>query len=561
MGGRDKTREELAREVGALRRRVAELEAAESRDHPDEEAHQKTEQALRDSEGRLRAVVDHVVDAIVTIDEDGCVQSYNPAAERIFGYTPDEIVGQSISLLMPTPHTGKHSDYVASYLETGGPKIIGIGREVVGRRKDGTDFPMELAVSEFTLDGRRVFTGIIRDRTERKRLEQQLLQSQKMESIGLLAGGVAHDFNNQLGIILFDVDVLLNAQTDGNPLRDDLLRIRKAVLRSANLTRQLLLFSRRQPMSMGPINLNHHVSELQKMLDRIIGENISVDLDLGADLWLVNADAGNIDQVITNLALNARDAMPRGGGILGIRTENLVVDAKYCQQNPQAREGPCVRLTVSDTGRGMDEEARARLFEPFFTTKEADRGTGLGLAVVYGIVQSHEGWITVQSERDWGSRFEIYLPALAREAGTVSPGRERDTTESEGGGRERILLIEDEKELRERMAGALGLNSYSVRACGSAAEARQVFHEENGGFDLVLSDVVLPDGRGPELASRFLKEQPGLAVLMVTGHTGEQADWDHIREGDLSVLPKPFSVAQLLREVRQVLHRNPGGKS
>jgi CheY-like chemotaxis protein len=245
--------------------------------------------------------------------------------------------------------------------------------------------------------------------------------------------------------------------------------------------------------------------------------------------------------------------MPREGGILGIRTENVVVDPEYCQRNPQAREGPCVRLTASDTGKGMDEETKARLFEPFYTTKEADRGTGLGLAVVYGIVQSHEGWVTVESRPDWGSRFEIYLPALVSEAGAAGPSRERETGESGGGGRERILLVEDEAELRERMAGVLGHHSYSVRACGTAAEARQAFHREDGRFDLLLSDVVLPDGRGPELASGFLAEQPGLAVLMVTGHTGEAADWDYIRDADLSFLPKPFSVAQLLREVRQVL--------
>ena len=392
-----KTDKEIIRE---LRRRVAELEALEA-------DHKQAEKALRESEQRFRSVVDNVIYGIVTISEQGIVESFNQTAEQLFGYTAAEVIGQNLSMLMTEPHRLEHD-----YLKTGEKKIIDTGRETIGRHKNGTTFPMELALSEFHLGGCRLFTGIIRDITERRHLEAQLLQAQKMESIGQLAGGMAHDFNNQLGIILFDLELLLASPLPADaPLRDDLNKIRKVVVRSADLTRQLLLFSRRQPMSMQSISLNHQVEDLQRMLERLLGEPITVDLDLDRELWVVSADTSNMAQVVTNLAINARDAMPQGG-VLRMETKNIMVDQAYCRKFPQARPGPFVRLAVSDTGEGMDEGTRAHLFEPFFTTKEAGKGTGLGLAVVYGIVQAHEGWISVESQPDQGTRFEIYLPAL-----------------------------------------------------------------------------------------------------------------------------------------------------
>jgi PAS domain S-box-containing protein len=529
------------REIEALRQELADLRAKSS--EPEGESPQATAE-------RYQSVVDNVVHGIITIDEHGTIESFNPAAERIFGYAADEIIGQNVSTLMPEPFSSQHDGYLSHYLQTGQKKIIGIGREVEGRRRNGAIFPIELTVSEFRLGKHRMFTGIIRDRTSRKQLEAQLLQAQKMESIGQLAGGIAHDFNNQLGIILFDVDLLL-AGSDRHPeLRDDLLKIRKVVLRGANLARQLLLFGRRQQMEPQPTGLNHHVQELRKMLGRLLGERINIEMDLDDQLWRIDADHGNIDQVILNLAINGRDAMPDGGPLRFVTT-NVEIDTEYCRQHSQARPGRFARLRVIDAGIGMQEEVRMRIFEPFFTTKEEGKGTGLGLAVVYGIIQAHSGWIEVESRPDEGSCFSVYLPAREEEQ-TAAPAPLPTASVRRGNG-ERILLLEDEPELRERTSRVLTENGYEVRACGTVAEAGSAFRQAEGNFDLVISDVVLPDGRGPELVFQLLGTRPGLAVLLTTGYVDENLDWERIRREQLQVLTKPFTVIDLLDQVRTAL--------
>ncbi|MBT5324781.1 MAG: PAS domain S-box protein [Gemmatimonadetes bacterium] len=510
--------------------------------------------ALEQRVVELEAVVDNVIDGIITIDKRGHIQSFNRMAEGIFGYSAAEVIGQNVCLLMPDPYKSQHDAYMTSYLSSGEEKIIGIGREVLGQRKDGQVFPIDLAVGEFRLGERRLFTGLIRDITERKRLEAQLVQAQKMESVGRLAGGIAHDFNNQLGIILFDVDMILATMSEEDPLREDLAKIRKAVMRSANLTRQLLLFSRRQPMEMRPTNLNRQIAELQKMLGRLLGEDVEVLMDLSSNLSPVRADHGNIDQVLINLAINARDAMP-GGGELNIYTANVVVDEEYCKAHSDARPGPFVCLRVADTGTGMEEKVREQVFEPFFTTKEMGKGTGLGLAVVYGIVQAHEGWIAVQSEVGEGTEFEIFLPALVSQEEVGSSPEEVDFVLQDQGQRERILLVEDEDELRERMEKLLVRQGYQVEAHSTADEAREAFRHVGGNFDLVLSDVVLPDGRGNELVSEFRSQNPDLPVLLSTGYTDERLDLESLRRQGIPFLQKPFAVADLLEQVRRLLEK------
>ncbi|MFA6109094.1 MAG: PAS domain S-box protein [Candidatus Latescibacterota bacterium] len=537
MDDHQKSREELIEEIRTLRRRLV---VAENRSA-----------SLSASEERYRSVVDTVIDGVITVDDQGTIESFNPAAERIFGYRSAEVVGRNVSLLMPEPFAGRHREYMARYLETGEAHIIGIGREVEGLHRNRAVFPIELSVSQFRLGDRVMYTGIVRDITARKQLEAQLLQAQKMESIGQLAGGIAHDFNNQLGIILFDVDLLL-AGSDHHPeLRDDLLKIRKVVLRGANLARQLLLFSRRQQMEPRSIDLNHHVQELRKMLGRLLGERIVVELHLAEDLAATSADASNIDQVILNLALNSRDAMPEGG-TLTFATRNLVVDEEYRRRYSQARPGRFVCLEVGDTGCGMSEEVRLRIFEPFYTTKEEGKGTGLGLSVVYGIVQAHGGWIEVESRPGYGSRFLVHLPALERVRPERGPSEPVARAGQRGSG-ERILLLEDDPELRERTARALTEHGYAVTTTGTVAEANARFMEAEGGYALVLSDVLLPDGRGTELVFELLGAQPGLAALLVTGFIDEHPDWERVRRGRLPVLQKPFAVAELLDQVRRAL--------
>jgi len=370
--------------------------------------------------------------------------------------------------------------------------------------------------------------------------------------VGQLAGGVAHDFNNQLGIILFDVDLLLGELPEDGKIRETLLGIREVVLRASNLTRQLLLFSRRQPMGRQSIDLNDQVGDLQKMLRRVLGEDIAVDLDLAEGLWPVNADLGNIDQVLMNLSINARDAMSEGGR-LKVQTRNVMIDDAYCGRHIHARPGPFVRLAVADTGEGMAEEVRARVFEPFFTTKGTGKGTGLGLSVVYGIVQAHEGWIEVDSQLGSGSLFEIYLPALVSEIEAERMSLERTASEIGSDCTERILLLEDEADLRVRIGQMLIGKGYKVRTCCTIAEAREAFEQEGECLDLFLSDIILPDGRGSDLAHQFLGQRPDLAVLLITGYTDERTDWRSIEEAGFSVLQKPFGIEVLLARMREVL--------
>ena len=533
MRDQDKTKAQLIAELSALRQelKTPHLEVART--------------PAPNNEDRYRSVVDNVVDGIIAIDAKGSISSFNPAAERIFGYEAAQVVGQNVSMLMPEPYHQQHDGYLDSYLTTGVRKIIGIGREVVGRRRDGSVFPMDLAVSEFSLNGERMFTGIIRDISQRKELEAQLLQAQKMESIGQLAGGIAHDFNNQLGIILFDLDLLI-AETEGNTaLLHDLDKIRRVVLRAAELTRKLLLFSRRQQLEFRPLNLNQQVREMEKMLTRLLGAQIQIQMQLAEDLFTVQADPSTLDQVLINLALNARDAMPEGG-TLYLETCNIPTPPPA-----SPHPGPFACLSLRDTGTGMDEGVRRRIFEPFFTTK--DQGTGLGLAMVYGIIQSHRGWIAVGSSLGQGTRFDIFLPALQQAAPNHSP--DQIVAHKKRGQGERVLLVEDEAELRKRLAQALGDHNYAVQTAGSLADARRLWQQEH--FDLVISDVALPDGKGTELLFSLLGGRPGLRALLITGLLGHSVDWEQVQQAGFSVLHKPFAVEALLSQVRELLGKGP----
>ncbi len=531
-----KTKKQLIEELQALR---------QQRHHdPDQIGDAQTDL-------RYQSALENVADGIITIDERGHIDSFNRAAEKIFGYDAKEVVGRNISMLMPEPYQGEHDTYIGNYLRTAQAKIIGIGREATGRRKDGTDFPIDLAVSEFIHGEKRMFTGIVRDIAERKELEAQLVQAQKMESVGQLAGGVAHDFNNQLGIVLFDLDMML-AVREEEDLREELLKIRKVILRAANLTRQLLLFSRRQQIELQPINLNAQVHELQKMLDRLLGERIIVEMDLEEDLWTLNADSGNIDQIVLNLAINSRDAMPEGG-TLHLSTHNMEVHEDYCRHHSQARPGYFVRLQVSDTGTGMDEAVRRRVFEPFFTTKEVGKGTGLGLSVVYGIVEAHQGWIQLESTPGKGCTFSLFLPALVREPDATDAATDEASTVRYRGHGERILILEDEPDLRDRTLRVLSDQGYTVFACATLSEARTVFRRENGRFDLIISDVALPDGQGPEWLLELRRDHAQLPLIITTGFMGEQTDWERVQQERMPVLQKPFAVTDLLDQVQASL--------
>ena len=370
---------------------------------------QQRVQELAEAEERLRSVVNHVVDGIVTINEHGTVDSCNPAAEKIFGYSASEIIGQNVKMLMPEAIRSEHDGYLVHYLRSGEAKIIGFGREVVGRRKDGTTFPMDLAVSEFQLGQYRYFTGIIRDISERKRAESQFQQAQKMEVVGQLASRLAHDFNNLLAVILGCSELLGDDATLSEDGRELVEEIYKAVGEAAALIRQLLAFSRHHIIQPKVLNLNEVVTETMKMLGRLLSKDIALNTKLPADLWPVKVDAGQMNQVIMNLALNARDAMT-DGGTLTIETVNVELDETYVQSHRGVKAGPYVALSISDTGCGMDLTTQDHIFEPFFTTKDADKGTGLGLSTVFTITKQSGGHVTVYSEVGNGTTFKVYLP-------------------------------------------------------------------------------------------------------------------------------------------------------
>ncbi|MDO8425929.1 MAG: PAS domain S-box protein, partial [Deltaproteobacteria bacterium] len=362
----------------------------------------KTERALKESERRYRQIHNTAFDAIIVADAEDRIIDCNPSAERIFGYSSGEMLGLKVIHLMPERYGGRHSIGLKSFLETGISAIQGKVLEFEALRKNGEEFPIELVLNSFTVAGAVNFTGMIRDITERKEAERereliqaQLTQSQKMEAIGKFAGGIAHDFNNILTAIRGNAELAIEGVDKSDPLYGRLNGIILSVMLASKLTRQLLLFSKGQPFELVPLNINKVIEDLLVMISRLIGEEITISTGLAPGLWSVRADIGNIEQIIMNLALNAKDAMPQGGK-LTIRTENAVLSEEDAKKITDARPGEAVKLIVSDTGMGIKKEFVARIFEPFFTTKEPGKGLGFGLSVVYGIVKQHGGWITVE---------------------------------------------------------------------------------------------------------------------------------------------------------------------
>ena len=361
------------------------------------------EDRLREERSLASALFDLAVDGVVVADEKGTIESFNPAAERIFGYEADEILGRNVWALMPEPYRSQHDGYIADYLRTERPKIIGLGREVVGRRKDGSVFPIDLSVSEFRLVGRRMFTGVVRDITERKRLEEQLLQSSKLASLGELVGGIAHEINNPTGIIVMRSTGLMQ-DAGGRDLPEDVIDdievIRRQSDKIAQITSGLLAFSRQAPFSPHPTDVNRMVSNAVGLVENVLrGRDIVSRLDLDANLPPAVLDPTRIEQVLLNLFNNAMDAM-EGGGELSLGTASVTGKGG----------GRHVKISVRDTGTGIPEEDLDRIFDPFFTTKEVGKGTGLGLSISYGIVQEHGGRLEVESRPEEGATFHIVLP-------------------------------------------------------------------------------------------------------------------------------------------------------
>lgn len=384
--------------------------------------------------------------------------------------------------------------------------------------------------------------------------EEQLLQAQKMEAIGSLASGIAHDFNNELTAILMSSDLLLMERSPTDPDREKIEVIREATWRAASLTQQLLAFGRKQVLQPKVLNLNESVTAASKMLRRIIGEDIELSTDLESDLGHVKVDPNQLSQIIMNLAVNARDAMPQGGK-LSIETANVEVDELYASHHAEIQPGPYVMLAVTDTGCGMEPAVLARIFEPFFTTKELGKGTGLGLSTVYGIVKQSEGHIQVYSEPGWGATFKVYFPRVDE---PVAAGRGEMPAAASAGGAETVLIVEDEEPVRVAVAKALAINGYTVLEAPHPQEALQLCDSNDKTVDLLITDVVMPEMNGPGLAEQLRARYPKMKVLFISGYPGRALTWHGLAQGDIPLLQKPFDSRKLAAKVREVLDMRSG---
>jgi len=475
-------------------------------------------------EARLRDIFDAAVEGILSIDERGAVVAMNPAAERMFGYRAEEVLGRNVSMLMPSPYQGEHDGYLAAYLATGHKKIIGIGREVQGRRKNGSVFPLALSVSEASTGQRRVFSGFIRDLTETKRLEEEFLRSQKMEAVGRLAGGIAHDFNNLLmGVLAYS---RIASEEHVGPTRDAFDEIGAAAKRGMALTRRLLAFTRGRPIQLEPTSVDQVVSENELMLRQLLGEDMTLEVRLARGGATVMADPGLIEQILINLLINARDAMPAGGRIEVVTRERT--DA--------------VVLAVRDTGCGMTPEVRERIFEPFFTTKAPGEGTGLGLSTVKRIVGQLAGSIDVESAPGKGSTFRLSIPRCAREPQrTLTPTREERSRST----RNTLLLVEDDRLVRTAIRHFLERQGYEVYAAEAPLEALRILRE-HGAIDVLLTDMVMPGGSGSELAREVCALRPDTKVVFMSAHEPEFLIERERLEPGATCLQKPFELELLL---------------
>jgi PAS domain S-box-containing protein len=503
---------------------------------------------------KLESILNSAVTAIITIDTTGMIESANPATERMFGFSLSELLGRNVRMLMPEPYRGEHDSYLRNYLTTAKKKIIGIGREVLGKRKDGTVFPIDLAVSEFLSDGQRYFSGIISDLTYRKRVEEALLESerrlaqaQRLESVGQLTGGIAHDFNNLLTVITGNLE-LIEMRLADDDLKTMLREAQEAADLGARLTDRLLAFARRSHLEPEILRVNELILNVTSMLRRTLGEQVTLSTVLAHDLWPTRTDPSQVEAAIVNLAINARDAMPKGGKLV-VETSNVTVDQSMADSHPDVSQGEYVRISVSDTGSGMPPDVRERAFEPFFTTKARGHGTGLGLSMVYGFAKQSGGHATIYSEAGHGTTINIYLPREKEEIAVAGATAGEAGAKTNAG--ETILVVEDDERVRNLTVTRLKGLGYRVHEAADGVAAIRML-EEGLTADLVFSDLVMPGGlSGHDVVRRALEIDPKVKVLLTSGYAEDLARSEDL--GDIRLLRKPYRLADLRTALEETL--------
>jgi two-component system, cell cycle sensor histidine kinase and response regulator CckA len=530
-----------------VRERTIELERANRSLHQEIAEREQIEAALSESKTHLDEIINAIADPIFVKDRQHRYVLVNDAYCRFVSFKRDELLGKS-------PHEFFPKNEADAFLSKD-EEVLATGGEIQSEEKV-TDAKgvSHIIVTKKTLykndKGEKFVVGISSDITEQKNLEEQLFHAVKMEAIGRLAGGIAHDFNNLMTSVIGYSDLSLQRIGKDDPLRKGIEQIKKAGQSAASLTNQLLIFSRKQVVQPKVLDINRVIADIEKMLRRVIGEDIMVVSELSPDLRRVLGDPGQIEQVIMNLAVNARDAMPQGGR-LTIETKNGYLDEAYAQQHLDVQPGHYVMLAVSDTGIGMTEETRSRIFEPFYTTKEKGKGTGLGLATVYGIVKQSGGHIWVYSEPGRGTTFKVYLPRVDEDSGC--PSLEPVHCEVVRGKSETILLVEDDDCVRDLASTCLRISGYTILVARRGDEALRIFKENEQAIQMLVTDVVMPGVSGRDLARIMQSLSPGLKVLYTSGYTDDAIVHHGVLDAGVNFLQKPFTLDALARKVRQVL--------
>jgi len=519
---------------------------------------QKRDRQLSESDQRMRAILESIADGIVTTNSGHTIEIVNNAAEEMFGYQACEMIGENVHRFMPGLRQEARDADTARYIGSGEAMIIAAGVEVEGQRKGGATFPVELAVSEAHLGDRRVFTNTIRDISDRReaeedksQLECRLRQSQKMEALGTLAGGIAHDFNNVLGVIIGSAELAMNKVNADSQPYTNLERILQAGYRAKELVKQMLTFSRQAEAERNPIKLDSVVEEALKLLEASLPAMVEVRRSINSSAGCVVADETQIHQILMNLCTNANHAMTDTGGVLEVSLDAVTINAELVGAHSQVPAGAYVKMSVSDTGHGIDEETLLRIFDPFFTTKGVDGGTGMGLAVVHGIIVDYGGAITVASTPGMGTRFDIYLP---RHEGAPSFDQVASTAACPATGSGRVLVVDDEAALAETAREMLQDLGYSVTTMVSSTAALTVFRAQPDRYDVVITDQSMPDLKGTDFAQALMQVRPDIPIILATGYSKQLTPEMALEAGIRGYIAKPYTADDLRVAIHQALY-------